>query len=254
MPVDDVPSDRSQAADPDQRPQAAGLDQRPQGREGLARLAPMASIAVFDVAAPLVAYYALRSAGVSTVGALILSGVFPAIGIALGALRHRRLDSIGALVLTGIVVGTILGLASGSAHLVLLDGTVPTVIFGVACLGSLWARRPLIFYFALESMGTDTPRGRDFAGLWRYQGFRHAFRVITTVWGLAFLAEAAVQVVIIETASANTAKTSGNLLPLAVAGLVAAWTFAHGKRSQRLGELAAKAAAARGQTPPAVPE
>jgi hypothetical protein len=56
--------------------------------------------------------------------ALVLSGVLPVFGIALGIVRNRRLDAIGILVLVGTVVGT----ASGSAHLVLLDGTVPTAV------------------------------------------------------------------------------------------------------------------------------
>ncbi len=68
-------------------------------------------IAVFDIAGPLVAYSLLRSAGQSAVSALILSGAFPALGIAAGLVRHRRVDTIGVIVLAGIAVGTILGLA-----------------------------------------------------------------------------------------------------------------------------------------------
>ena len=73
--------------------------------------------------------------------------------------------------LAGIAVGTVLGLVSGNARLVLVEGSVPTAVFGLLCLGSLWSHRPLIFRFALEFMGADTPRGRDFDGLWRYPGF-----------------------------------------------------------------------------------
>ena len=98
---------------------------------------------IFDVAAPLVAYYSLRSAGLSSVGALVLSGVFPAFGIALGVVRRGSLDAIGVLVLIGIIVGSAVGLASGSARLVLLDGTVPTAVFGVVCIASLWSRRQI---------------------------------------------------------------------------------------------------------------
>ncbi|PZS19799.1 MAG: hypothetical protein DLM54_06380 [Acidimicrobiales bacterium] len=217
------------------------------------RLASLAPIVVFDVAGPLVVYYALQGAGLSTVTALILSGLPPAFGIALTVVRHRRLDAIGTLVLIGIVVGTALGLVSGSPHLVLIDGVVPTVVFGAVCLGSLWSRRPLMFRFALEFMGADTPKGRDFADKWRYAGFRHAFRVTTVVWGLAFLAEAAAQVAIIETRSAGTAKTTANVLPLIVAAMVIAWNVSYAKRGQRKGELAAEAARARGEAPPPMP-
>ena len=151
------------------------------------RLLSVARTVVFDIAGPLVAYSLLRSAGQSSVSALVLSGAFPALGIAVGVARHRRVDAIGILVLAGIAVGTVLGLVSGNARLVLVEGSVPTAVFGLLCLGSLWSRRPLIFRFALEFMGADTPRGRDFDGLWRYPGFRHAFRLFTVVWGVTYL-------------------------------------------------------------------
>jgi len=189
------------------------------------RLQTLAPIAVFDVIGPLVAYYSLRSAGLSSVAALVLSGVLPACGVALKIVRHRSVDAIGILVLIGIAVGTALGLASGNAHLVLLDGTVPTAVFGAVCLGSLRSRRPLMFRFALAAMGADTADGRGFADKWRYPGFRHAFRVTTVVWGVAFLAEAAAQVLVIETSSTGTAKATSNLMPLAFAAVVVAWNI-----------------------------
>jgi uncharacterized membrane protein len=229
----------------------AGLASQPADRSRMQSLGP---ILIFDVAAPLVAYYSLRSAGLSSVGALVLSGVFPAFGIALGVVRRGSLDAIGVLVLIGIIVGSAVGLASGSARLVLLDGTVPTAVFGVVCIASLWSRRPMIYRFALESMGPDTPKGRDFADQWRYAGFRHAFRVTTVVWGVAFLAEAAVQIVIIQTASTSVAKTTSNVMPLVVAGLVIIWNISYGKRGRRRGELARQAARARGESPPPMPE
>ena len=65
------------------------------------RFLNLAMIAIFDIAGPLVAYSLLRSAGQSAVTALILSGAFPALGVAAGLIRHRRVDAIGILVLAG---------------------------------------------------------------------------------------------------------------------------------------------------------
>lgn len=217
------------------------------------RMQTLGPIAVFDIAGPLVVYYLLRSAGLSTVAALILSGVVPAVGIALGVVRNRRLDAIGILVMIGIIVGSVLGAVSGSAHLVLLDGVVPTAVFGVVCLASLRSSRPMIFRFALEGMGRDTPKGRDFADRWRYPGFRHSFRVTTVVWGLMFIIEAATQAVIVETAPTNVAKTTSNLLILAFAAVVIVWNVSYAKRGQRKGALAEAARRARGEEPPAMP-
>ncbi len=161
------------------------------------RFLPLAKIVVFDLVGPLVTYSVLRSTGMSTVGALILSGIFPAFGVLLGLALDRRVDAFGVLVLIGIAVGTALGLASGSARLVLLEASVPTAVFGVVCIGSLWTDRPLMYRFAIEFIGADTPKGRDFADNWRYPGFRRAFRVTTVVWGVAYLVEAIARVIIV---------------------------------------------------------
>jgi hypothetical protein len=202
----------------------------------------LAPIAVFDIAAPLVTYSLLRSSGSSTSTALVISGVFPAFGVALAAARNRRLDVIGAVVLVGIAAGSVIGLATGNARLLLLKGSVPTAVFGVLCLASLWSSRPLIFRFALEFTGPDTPKGRDFADLWRFAGFRRPFRVITAVWGVAYLAEAAARIVIVETTSTGTALGISKAMPFAVTGLLVGWMALYGQRAKRTGERAGQAA------------
>ena len=229
------------------------------------RFATVAKIVVFDIAGPLVLYLWLRSLGWSTVTSLVVSGVLPAVGVILGIVRKRRIDVVGAVVLLGIAVGTALGLASGSARLVLLEGSVPTAVFGAVCLGSLWTARPLMYRFAVEFMGEDTPRGRDFAANWRYPGFRHAFKVTTIVWGVAYLLEAAARVVVVEFTSTGTALGISKVMPYVIAGVLAAWNVGYGRQARRKGErLGAEAAAraeaagraeaaARAEAPPPVP-
>ena len=213
------------------------------------RFQALAMPVVFDIAGPLVAYQLLRSAGQSAVSALVLSGVFPALGVLAGLVRHRRVDVLGILVLAGIAVGTILGLLSGNARLVLLEGSVPTAMFGLFCLASLWSSRPLIYRFALEFMGADTPKGRDFAALWRYPGFRHVFRLFTVVWGVTYLAEAVARVVIVETTSTATALTVSKVMPYAVAAAPVGWMIAYGRRARRRGEQLAAAEEAAEEAP-----
>jgi hypothetical protein len=209
-----------------------------------------AMIAVFDIAGPLAAYSLLRSAGQSAVTALVLSGAVPAVGVIAGLIRHRRVDAIGLLVLAGIAVGTVLGLVSGNPRIVLVEGSVPTAVFGLLCLGSLWARRPLIYRFAVEFIGADTPKGRDFESLWQYPGFRHAFRLYTVVWGVAYLAEAAARIIIVETTSTGTALSVSKVMPYVVGAAIVAWMLAHGRRARREGErIGAAQAAAQAQAP-----
>lgn len=214
------------------------------------RLRSFAAIVVFDVAAPLAAYSLLRSAGLSAVTALVLSGIFPAAAVTASAIRKRRLDVIGALVLAGIVAGAIAGLVSHSARLLLLEGSVPTGVLGVACLGSLRARRPLMYRLALEFTGPETAKGHEMTELWRYAGFRRVFRIITVVWGAGFLAEAALRVVIVYNTSTGTALAISKVMPFVCAAILSAWTVGFAARQRRKGErMAAAAADARASLP-----
>jgi hypothetical protein len=223
---------------------------------GGGRLRPIAKIMVFYVAAPLAVYFGLRAAGLTAVTALLLSGVFPALGLTISTIRNRRLDVVGALVLAGIAVGSVVGLVSHSARPLLIEGSVPTAVFGVACLGSLRARRPLMFSFALEFTGPDSARGREMTELWQYEGYRRIFRIITAVWGVGFLLEAALRVVVVYSTSTGTAMASSTVTPFLFAAILSGWTVAYGTHHKKKGERMAAA----GQTPepgqvrPASPE
>jgi hypothetical protein len=202
-------------------------------------------IVVFDIAGPLVAYNLLRSAGFGSVTALVLSGVFPAAGVIIGISRHRRADALGVLVLAGIAVGAVLGLVSHNARLLLDEGSVPTAVLGLLCLASLGTPKPLMYRLAVEFIGPDTPKGREFTGLWQYEAFRHTFRVITAVWGAGYLAEAAARVVIVQSTSTGTALAISKVLPYTLAAVLTAWTIGYGRYQKRKGERLAAAAAAR---------
>jgi len=135
-------------------------------------------------------------------------------------------------------VETVVALVSGNARLVLIDGTVPTGVLGLVCFGSLLTTRPLMFRIALQFVGPDSEQGREFTNLWQYRAFRRIFAVITVVWGVAFIAETAAQIAIIEYASANTAKTTSNVMPIVVAALVMGWTVLYGRWHRARGERA----------------
>lgn len=217
------------------------------------RLIHLVKIAVFDLVGPLVTYSVLRSSGFSSVSALILSGVVPSFGVLLGVARDRRVDIFGILVLAGIAVGTALGLVSGNARLLLLESSVPTAVFGTVCIGSLWSARPLMYRFAIEFIGADTPKGASFADKWRYEGFRHAFRVTTVVWGVAYFAEAIARVIIVESTSTGTALALSKMMPYGVAVVLAVWNVNYGRRAHRRGERLGAAAHERGEVVPSIP-
>jgi hypothetical protein len=209
----------------------------------ISRLRPAAKIVILYIAVPFAVYSLLRSVvGLSAVTALLLSGVLPAAGVTIGVIRDHRIDLVGALVLAGIAVGTVFGLISHNARLVLMEGSVPTAVFGASCLGSLWTPRPLMYGLALDFAGPATAKGREMISLWRLDGFRHVFRVITVVWGAGFVLEAALRVVIVYNTSTGTALAISNVTPFIWFGVLSAWTVAYGGYRKRQGERMAAAA------------
>jgi hypothetical protein len=202
----------------------------------------LAMILVFDLGGPLLAYSLLRSAGLSAVAALLLSGIPPGLGIVIGAVVDRRLDIIGVVVLAGLAVGTVAGLVSNNARLYLVEGAVPSLVFAVACLISLRSRKPLIYRLAVELLGRDTPKGREVVGAWQYPGFRRAFRVITAAWGVAYLFEVAARLVVVELTSTGIALLFSKLIPYLFAFTLSLWTLVYGEHEKRKAERLAAAA------------
>jgi len=60
--------------------------------------------------------------------------------------------------------------------------------------------------------------------------------VITAVWGVAFLIEAAVRVVIVDNTSTSTALALSKVSPFIWAGILMVWTFGYGAYHKRKGE------------------
>jgi hypothetical protein len=100
-----------------------------------------------------------------------------------------------------------------------------------------------MFSFALEFTGPDTAKGREMTSLWQYEGYRRVLRVITAVWGIGFLLEAALQVVIVYNTSTRTALASSKVTPFLWAAILSAWTVAYGAHHKKNGERLAAAAA-----------
>jgi hypothetical protein len=167
-------------------------------------------------------------------------GVSPALGIVIGAVVDRRLDVIGAVVLAGIAAGSVLGLTSHDARLFLVEGSIPTTVFAVACLASVRARKPLIFRLALDLIGPDTPKGREVTGAWRYPGFRRAFRIITAAWGVGYLIEAAARVLVAETTPAWTALVFSKVVPYVFAVAMSLWTLGYGEHQKNKAIIGAR--------------
>lgn len=98
-----------------------------------------------------------------------------------------------------------------------------------------------MFSFAREFTGPDTAKGLEMTRLWQYPGYQRIFRVITAVWGGAFLLEAALRVVIVYNTSAGTALVISKATPFVFLAILSAWTVAYGAYHRKKGERMAAA-------------
>ena len=114
-------------------------------------------IVCLDILGPLVVFRIARAAGVSDVWSLVLSGLPPLLGVAADWIRWRTLEIVAVVVLSSITLSVLLAMASDDPRVLLLEGTAFTAVFGLACLGSLGRRRPLIMSAALTAYA-DRPR------------------------------------------------------------------------------------------------
>src|SRR4051812_11280281 len=96
---------------------------------------------------PLIGYSLLRPHLSSDAMGLAIVSVFPIGDIAMERRRHGRFEPIGVIALVGLTAGLISALAfHGDATMLKIRESIFTGLFGLVCLGSLPAKRPVMFY------------------------------------------------------------------------------------------------------------
>lgn len=160
---------------------------------------------------PLVGYSILRPHVSSDAVALAAVMVLPVGEVAVERVRHGGFEPIGMIALVGIAFGLIGALAfHGDATLLKLRESALTGLFGAVCLGSLFARRPAMFYLGRAFATGGAPAAvTEFDTMWDRPGAPRRFRRVTAVWGAGLLGETGLR-----TALALTVST-GRFLALA---------------------------------------
>ena len=134
----------------------------------------------------------------SELTALIIASTFPLGKSIFDLVSRGQVDPISIVVLLGIGTDVVALLFGGSARLLLIRESLFTGAFGVACFFSLLLPRPMMFYFGRYFMaGTDSVRQARFNAAWRFPYVRFCHRLITSVWGLVFVGELILRVVLI---------------------------------------------------------
>ncbi|MFE9633031.1 VC0807 family protein [Streptomyces sp. NPDC006463] len=200
-----------------------------------------------NVVAPIITYNTLvDDHGWSEFSALLLSSAWPVLDTAISVAWRRKLDEFAIVTLVFIVITAAVSLIGAqSARALLIKDSGVTGLFGLLCLATLLAPRPLMFYFGRKFATDGTPESTAWwNGLWQYEGFRTTMTRMTLVWGIAYVIEAVVRIALAYALSTKTMVTLSPIMIYGVLGALGVWTAMYGKRSQAEGERRAAAAAA----------
>ncbi|WP_063772757.1 VC0807 family protein [Streptomyces sp. CT34] len=174
---------------------------------------------VVDAGIPLAAYYGLRAAGLNQWWALAVGGTVPLLRAGHSIVRSRRVDPISAFVLVAMVLSTAMSLVTGSPRVLLARESWGTGAFGLWILGSLLGRRPFLLDATAKFMPAHAARRWEDG--WRHDvRFRRGLRMVTAVWGGAFLVDAVARVVMAFTMPVDSVPIAGTVLLVALLILV----------------------------------
>ncbi|MGW4743485.1 VC0807 family protein [Streptomyces sp. NPDC004290] len=205
-----------------------------------------------NVVAPILTYNTLtEDHGWSEFSALLLSGAWPVLDTAVMAAWRRKIDEFAMVTLVFLVITAVVSLVGPhTARALLVKDSAVTGLFGLLCLGTLLAPRPLMFYFGRKFATDGTAASTAWwNGMWEYGGFRSTMRTMTLVWGVAYVAEALVRVALAYVLPTRTMVTLSPVMIYSVLGVLGVWTAWFGKRRAAEGarrQAEAEAAAASG--------
>lgn len=187
---------------------------------------------VLNAIIPVILYkLSKRYLSPSELTALLIATTFP-IGKSIFDLARRgQVDPISIVVLLGIATDCVALLFGGSARLLLVRESLFTGAFGLACFVSLLLPRPMMFYFGRHFIaGTDPQRQARFNAAWQLPQVRFAHRLITIVWGCAFVGELILRIILIYHASAATVLIVSPILLGTLTIVTMIWAFSYGRR------------------------
>ncbi|EDY60857.1 MULTISPECIES: VC0807 family protein [Streptomyces] len=187
-----------------------------------ANLAPL----IVDVAVPIGAYYLLKDGlGMSTLMALGLSSVVPAVRTGWSVVKERTVNGLAALILVVNVAGLLLSFVAGDPRLMLAKDSGVSSVIGIGVLVSVALGRPMMTagmkpWLVKGIAEREAAWGRLLAGS---ADFRRAERRFSVVWGVVLLTECVLRVVGAYTLPVDTMVWLGSVVmvvSMAVAFLV----------------------------------
>jgi hypothetical protein len=191
---------------------------------------------VADVVLPMVLYYALHRLGVSDVVALGFGIVIAFATTTFNTVRRKKLDAVGVIVLLEMALSIALFFLLKDRRLILAKPSFYSALAAFYIIAmSLNGRPPN--YEPIRSIGSDADprRAAAFDAAWNESPqFRVALRTAAIGWGVAFLADAILRVVIIYKTPLDRAVWLSNIPHIVAIAILIAFSATMGRINGRI--------------------
>ena len=203
-------------------------------RSQVPSLRTMAPRIVIAGVLPLVVYNLLRPHLSSDAAGLAIVSVIPAAEVGWHRWKDGSFDPIGIIAVVGLVFGLISALVThGNALGLKLRESVLTGIFGVVCLGSLFARRPAMFFLARAfATGGDRDAAAAFDARLEVPGVVGRYRFVTAIWGVGLVAETGLRTVLALSVSTSQFLAVAPVIGWATIGGLLTFTTVYARRQE----------------------
>lgn len=192
---------------------------------------------VINGAFPLVIYWALTTydPAISPFVALVASGIPSLLHSIVGLVSRKRVDFLAGIALIAIVISLVITALGGDPRIYLIRESFFTVAFGLVLLASLALPKPFMFYMARHfAAGNDPTNVAHFDLLWQQdERVRRRMRLLTLVWGVGFLLEAAVRITLVLTLSTGQFLAVSPFVIYGMLAILVFWTFRYGRGNRK---------------------
>ncbi|MFJ4922456.1 VC0807 family protein [Streptomyces sp. NPDC088725] len=199
---------------------------------------------LIDVALTPVVYFGLQGRfGLTLMQVSLISIAAGGVWTGLTLAVTRKVNAVSLSVIGGIAIGAALTGITGNPQFGVAKDSFYTGAFGTALLVSMLAARPLMFYLVrpFATQDNDPALVAEWNQSWSSPLFRRCMNVMTLVWGVGMLIEAASRIVLVMTVPLNTANALSPVLTGVALVTLMTWSGSYGRRAGEARERAESA-------------
>ncbi|MCP3801579.1 hypothetical protein NLX83_20165 [Allokutzneria sp. A3M-2-11 16] len=189
-------------------------------------------VLLLDVGMPLGAYYGARAFGLAEYYALLAATLVAGARLGYVAWRRKSFDAISMVMLVMFGVGLGLSFVTGEERMLLVLQSGTTAALGLFLLGTCLFGVPAVFTAAKRIRAGEVELMRRWDTLYAEEpGFRRIFTVITLVWALSLIGEAALRIPVAYLLPLDVAIGVSSVMPAVIIAATLMWTTWYSKRA-----------------------